>query len=200
MVPAIHQIFTNMNNDKSIYACYEEIKQREISELKEKLEAFGGVAHFGPDYTGEGQTGKDFPFILCNFDFGPMDMKVMAVSLRGSDLTILGYDAEFDEYKEIKLSDIAYGQLSFITDAIPSRTFSQDSFCISRLSREDLEEKGFDTSDIDDKTMQQIADKLGEDYCEQLFWISLEIIAEEGFNIPRKEGWSDDDEDEDDDE
>lgn len=87
-----------------------------------------------------------------------------------------------------------------ITEAIPVRKFTQSTFSISRLSREDLEQLGFDTSDVDDKTMQRIADKLGDDYCEQLFWISLEIIAEEGFNIPRKEGWSDDDEDEDDDE
>ena len=27
-----------MNNDKSIYACYEEIKQREINELKEAVQ------------------------------------------------------------------------------------------------------------------------------------------------------------------
>jgi hypothetical protein len=43
--------------------------------------------------------------------------------------------------------------------------------------------------------MQRLAEKLGDDYCEQLFWSSLEIIAEEGFNIPRKEGWSEEDDD-----
>lgn len=69
-----------------------------------------------------------------------------------------------------------------------------DSFNISRLSREDLEAIGFDTSDVDDKTMEELAGKLGDDYCTQLFWDSLEIIADI-MGIPRK----DDDESEDDD-
>ena len=185
-----------MEKDKTIYACYEEIKQREISELKEKLKLFGGEAHFGPDYTGQGATGKDSPFVLCNFDYGPVDMKIMAVSMKDDELEVLGYDKEAGQYVNINLSDIAYGHISFISDAIPVRTFSQESFCISRLSREDLKEKGFDTSDIDDKTMQRIADKLGDDYCEQLFWTSLEIIAEEGFGIPRIEDDDDDDDEE----
>lgn len=189
-----------MNNDKSIYACLEEIKQREICELKEKLKNFGGVAHFGPDYSGEGATGNDKPFICIHSDEGPYDVRVYSVSLDKDDhLTILGSTYDEEEYpSDINIRDIAYGNISFITESIPSKTFSKESFCISRLSREDLEEKGFDTSNIDDNTMQRIADKLGEDYCEQMFWISLEIIAEEGFNIPRKKGWSEDDDDDDD--
>lgn len=191
-----------MNNDKSIYACLEEIKQREISELKEKLKAFGGVAHFGPDYTGEGATGTEMPFVCVHADAGPYDVRIHAVSLDEDDyLTILGSVlAEEDYPEEIKIRDIAYGHIEFISDNIPVRTFSEESFCISRLSREDLQELGFITDDIDDKTMQRIADKLGDDYCEQLFWTSLEIIAEEGFGIPRKEGYSAHDEDDDDDE
>ena len=166
-----------MNNDKSIYACYEEIKQREISELKEKVRNSGGQYVFP----------KEHPFILCNFDEGPCDIHVGSVEIQN----ISDYESVVildDEGNQIKLSDIAYGNIEFITESIPAKTFSKESFCISRLSREDLEEKGFDTSNIDDNTMQRIADKLGEDYCEQMFWISLEIIAEEGFNIPRKEG------------
>lgn len=174
-----------MNNDKSIYACYEEIKQREINELKEKLKLFGGEAHFGPDYTGEGETGKDYPFVLCNFDYDPVDMKIMAVKIEDDELQVLGYDNDAGQYINISLNDIAYGHIEFISDAIPVRTFSKESFCISRLSREDLEEKGFDTSDVDDKTMEKLASKLGDDYCEQLFWISLEIIAE-SMGIPKK--------------
>lgn len=186
-----------MNNDKSIFACLEEIKQREINELKEKLNAFGGVAHFGPDHSGEGATGVDMPYVDVHSDEGPYDACIHAVSIdEEGDLCIIGRPAKSDIPHEIKTSDIAYGDISFITNSIPVKTFSKESFCISRLSREDLEEKGFDTSNIDDDTMQRIADKLGEDYCEQLFWISLEIIAEEGFNIPRKEGWSEDDDDE----
>jgi hypothetical protein len=185
-----------MCKDKSIYACYEEIKQREISELKEKLKAFGSEAHFGPDYTGKGETGKDFPFVLCNFDYGPVDMKIMAVRLKDDELQILGYDTDAGQYVNISLDNIAYGHISFISDNIPVRLFTDKSFSISRLSREDLEQKGFDTSDVDDATMQRLAEKLGDDYCSQLFWDSLEIIAE-CMDIPRKEGWSEEDDDDD---
>lgn len=61
----------------------------------------------------------------------------------------------------------------------------KDSFKISSLSREDLENIGFDTSNVSDDTMERLAEKLGDDYCEQLFWTSLEIIAEDYFNIPK---------------
>ena len=183
-----------MNNDKSIYVCYEEIKQREISELKEKLKAFGGVAHFGPDYTGEGATGVDMPYVAVHDDEGPHDVRIHAASVDDDgDLCILGCSEDSDNPHVIKTCDIAYGHVSFITDSIPARTFSKESFCISCLSREDLDELGFDTSDVDDATMERIASKLGDDYCEQLFWTSLEIISEEGFDIPRKEGWDNED-------
>lgn len=187
-----------MSKDKSIYACYEEIKQREIEELKEKIVAFGGCAQFGCDYTGKDATGTNHPYVCIHGDEGPYDVRIEWCSYKDDLLVIMGYDEEAGQPIDINIDDIAYGHIEFISDNIPARTFSKESFCISRLSREDLEEKGFDTSDVDDDTMQRIADKLGDDYCEQLFWISLEIIAGEGFNIPRKEGWSDEDDDDDD--
>lgn len=62
----------------------------------------------------------------------------------------------------------------------------KESFVITSVSREDLEEIGFDTSKVSDETMEYLAKKLGNDYCEQLFWSSLEIIAEY-LEIPKKE-------------
>ena len=62
----------------------------------------------------------------------------------------------------------------------------KESFVITRVSRGDLEEIGFDTSEVSDETMEYLAKKLGNDYCEQLFWSSLEIIAEY-LEIPKKE-------------
>ena len=62
----------------------------------------------------------------------------------------------------------------------------KESFVISEVSREDLEELGFDTSEVSDETMERLASKLGDDYCEQLFWNSLDIIAE-CMEIPKKE-------------
>lgn len=62
----------------------------------------------------------------------------------------------------------------------------KEEFVISVLSRADLEALGFDVSNVDDDTMQRLADKLGDDYCEQLFWSSLKILAEY-FEIPKEE-------------
>ncbi len=61
----------------------------------------------------------------------------------------------------------------------------KESFVISEVSREDLEELGFDTSEVSDETMEYLAKKLGNDYCEQLFWTSLKITAEY-MEIPKK--------------
>ena len=61
----------------------------------------------------------------------------------------------------------------------------KESFVITEVSREDLEELGFDTSEVSDETMEYLAKKLGNDYCEQLFWISLKITAEY-MEIPKK--------------
>ena len=62
----------------------------------------------------------------------------------------------------------------------------KESFVISEVSREDLEEIGFNTSEVSDETMEYLARKLGDDYCEQLFWSSLKITAEY-LEIPKKE-------------
>lgn len=62
----------------------------------------------------------------------------------------------------------------------------KEDFPITSVSRADLESIGFDTSDVSDETMEHLASKLADDYCEQLFWISLEIIAGDYFNIPKR--------------
>ena len=72
---------------------------------------------------------------------------------------------------------------------------NEGSFEVSSVHREDLEYIGYDVKQVDDGTMQTLASKLGDDYCEQLFWGSLSIIAD-GLGIPKKG----DDEEEDDDE
>jgi hypothetical protein len=51
-------------------------------------------------------------------------------------------------------------------------------FEISCLHRDDLEGIGYDTSRVDDSDMKKLASKLGDDYCEQLFWNSLPILAD----------------------
>ncbi len=58
-------------------------------------------------------------------------------------------------------------------------------FPISHICRDDLEGKGFDISNVTDSEMSRLADKLGDDYCEQLYSISMEIIAEDSIGIPK---------------
>ncbi len=59
-------------------------------------------------------------------------------------------------------------------------------FNITSVSREDLESRGFDTTNITDEQMERLAQKMCDDYLEQMFWISLDIIAEDIIGIPKK--------------
>ena len=78
-----------------------------------------------------------------------------------------------------------------LCEAVISRRFKEnrspmESFNITSVSRADLEEKGYDTSAITDEQMQKLASKMADDYCEQLFWTSMDIIAE-NLGFPKKE-------------
>lgn len=58
-------------------------------------------------------------------------------------------------------------------------------FPITSVSRDDLESKGFDTSEITDEQMKRLASKMADDYLEQMYWISMTIIAE-NLGFPKK--------------
>lgn len=59
-------------------------------------------------------------------------------------------------------------------------------FKITSVTREDLEDRGFDTSNITDAQMERLASKMADDYIEQMFWISLDIIAEDVMGFEKK--------------
>lgn len=59
-------------------------------------------------------------------------------------------------------------------------------FNITSVSREDLESRGFDTTNITDAQMEELARKMCDDYLEQMFWISLDIIAEDIMGFKKK--------------
>lgn len=67
-------------------------------------------------------------------------------------------------------------------------TFEEMSkeFKITSVTREDLEMRGFDTTNITDEQMERLAQKMCDDYLEQMFWISLDIIAEDIIGIPKR--------------
>lgn len=63
---------------------------------------------------------------------------------------------------------------------------SDGFFYITSVHRDDLEERGFDVSGVTDVEMRRLARKMSDDYCNQLFHESMEILAE-CLGIPRKE-------------
>ena len=67
----------------------------------------------------------------------------------------------------------------------PTQNKQQEYFPITSVSRADLDGLGYDTSKVDDSTMERLAEKMGEAYTEQAFWIDLPIIADNE-NIPKK--------------
>ena len=59
-------------------------------------------------------------------------------------------------------------------------------FKITSVTRQDLEYRGFDTTNITDAQMERLAQKMCDDYLEQMFWISLDIIAEDIMGFKKK--------------
>jgi hypothetical protein len=51
-------------------------------------------------------------------------------------------------------------------------------FPITSICRADLESAGFNTKNVDDGTMSELASKMADAYCEFVFWIDLEILAD----------------------
>lgn len=61
----------------------------------------------------------------------------------------------------------------------------KEYFNITSVSREDLEGIGYDTSNVDDDTMEHLASKMADAYCDNGFWIDLPILADH-LEIPKK--------------
>lgn len=55
-----------------------------------------------------------------------------------------------------------------------------DTFVVSCVTREDIEGRGFDTSNVSDETIERIADKMGENLCETgAYWDALDCYGAE---------------------
>lgn len=72
--------------------------------------------------------------------------------------------------------------LQDIIDILPSVT---GDFPITSVCRDDLEPYGFDIEDISDDEMKELADRMEDDYCEQLFRDSMVIIARDCMGLPK---------------
>jgi hypothetical protein len=53
------------------------------------------------------------------------------------------------------------------------------AFPITTVCRGDLEQAGFDTMDVDDDTMSELASKMADAYCDMGFWEDLKILAKD---------------------
>ena len=58
-------------------------------------------------------------------------------------------------------------------------------FEVSCVHRDDLKGQRYNTEDITDDQMEELAQKMGSAYTEIVFWIDLEIIAND-LSFPRK--------------
>ena len=74
-----------------------------------------------------------------------------------------------------------FGKYLISTDNVLEKGY----FKITSVHRDDLEERGFNTQDVSDETMQKLGEKLGNAYVESgSFWIDIDIIAED-LGIPK---------------
>lgn len=122
------------------------------------------------------------------------------------EITVTGYDPDFNSFKGTMIENCPDAIIEYICDQLAEGNrfgnfesihewLSEDIdtyysgsweivkerdefFKITSVSRGDLEERGFDVSNVSDATMERLARKMADDYCEQLFWESMEIIAE----------------------
>lgn len=97
---------------KTIYDAYQEIKQREISELKDAVRKAGGEVEFQED---------NAPIVMVNFNgFSPhpADVAITRVRLKDDTLLIDGQEKDVEDESPIEVDDIAYGHIDFITSEI----------------------------------------------------------------------------------
>lgn len=124
----------------------------------------------------------------CGYDY-----RVDKVTLKQNalDIPVLEFDCYANEIGSDTFgeNDLVFLTLYNVYDKMLDRLGIEDepkeSFEITSVSREDLEAAGFDASDVDDDTMERLADKMGDAYVSNGFWIDLPIIAEY-LEIPKK--------------
>ena len=107
------------------------------------------------------------------------------------------YIVKVEIIKEIDAVDEDHAQLKFwqgieeenttpeneMSENIQIYLSENEDYPITSVCREDLKEN-FDIKNIDESTMKKLASKMADAYCDDGFWIDLEIIAEH-LGIPK---------------
>lgn len=166
-----------------------------MATLKEKIE----TTFIGSDWKGEEETAEILNKIVglkCEcYDYGIDD----GVDDDESDDTYIMY-ASFRFENSPLVVRIVYGDVTEEIGDVEVRNAKEHEqmmhlaeiermskeFEITSVSREDLESRGFDTTNITDEQMEELARKMCDDYLEQMFWISLDIIAEDIMGFKKK--------------
>jgi hypothetical protein len=165
-------------------------KTREIKE-QEQLELIMAIMAHGGEFNWD--EGTERPIIAINsedYHSGSMDVEVTNAFVENGRLRLVGNENLYGCEVKFGPDDVCTGYLSHIidyiheTDNVSDVTEGQKFFKITSVSRDDLEVVGFYTKDIQDHEMKTLARKMADDYCEQLFHTSMEIIAE-FLNFPR---------------
>lgn len=166
-----------------------------MATLKEKIE----TTFIGSDWKGEEETAeilKEIVGLKCEcYDAGiddgvdddeSEDICIMYASFRfkNSPLVVrIVYGDVTEEIGDVEVRNAKeHEQMTHLAEI----ERMSKGFNITSVSREDLESRGFDTTNITDEQMEELARKMCDDYLEQLFWISLDIIAEDIIGIPKK--------------
>lgn len=166
-----------------------------MATLKEKIE----TTFIGSDWKGEEETAetlKEIVGLKCEcYDAGIDD----GVDDDESDDAYIMY-ASFRFENSPLVVRIVYGDVTEEIGDVEVRNAKEHEqmmhlaeiermskgFNITSVSREDLESRGFDTTNITDAQMEELARKMCDDYLEQMFWISLDIIAEDTMGFKKK--------------
>lgn len=173
------------------YEMLRDIKRKEQAELRAALEAHGGIYAWWNDDEGWIDDTDGYPMIAVNLNHicpGPVDAIIRSVSIVDGRLCFDAVDHD-DNVLEFTADDVFAGHLSFIIDYIPATDEVQsvktptDDFTVCSVSREDLVALGFDAQNLEDCTMRKIANKLGNSYYDNEYYIDIPIVAE-ALNIP----------------
>lgn len=160
-----------------------------MATLKERIETL----FIGGKFMGEEETAKELAKIVgtkCEcYDSGIDDgvdddetedeyVMYSAFGFEGSPLVVKVYYGDVTE--EI-------GCVEVRNDDEHERENLDKEFKITSVCRADLEDRGFDVSNITDAQMEELAKRMCTDYLEQMFWVSLDIIADDIMGLPKKE-------------
>lgn len=169
-----------------------DVKRKEQQELCRALEAHGGSYSWWNTEEECFKEDEEHPIIAVNVNGifpNPTDIEIRAVSVDNGFLSFVGEDKENGDLVDFQAWDVFAGHLGFIIDLLPETdnvqdvTSKRDDFPLTSVSRDDLQDCGFDVANIDDCIMERLASKMSDAYLDNGYWIDMPIIAE-ALNIP----------------